>query len=237
MNQEITIEVQFFLISILWGSLILLFYDVLRVIRRLIKHGAIILAFEDLIFWIAASLFIFTMIYEQNNGIIRGFSVLGMTIGLILYHFVFKDYLVNFITKCVRTLLFPFAVAVKAVRSFLKLLFSKGKMAVKFLIRQLKKILKSVKIAVNKRKQSMAAKRQKRLEKKAALRKPAKKVSSRKRNKKNPKDRGIEEDSQPARSSGEVMKKEQRIRLDTEHKLVPAHNHKPGIRLEPVKKP
>jgi spore cortex biosynthesis protein YabQ len=181
MNQAITVELQFFLISVLWGSIILFAYDGLRILHRLIKHGAIFLAAEDIIFWAAAGIFIYSMIYRQNSGIIRGFSVAGITIGMVLYHYIFKDILVNFIVKCIRILLRPFVLAMRAVKSFIRHLLLRGKRAVKFLIRQLKKSVKSVKISVRKKNQTLAAKRKLHLQKKASVKKSKKQAAESKR--------------------------------------------------------
>ena len=166
MNHAITIELQFFLISILWGGLLLLVYDGLRIIRRIIKHDSFFVAVEDLIFWVAASLFIFAMMYKENNGIIRGFSVMGMAIGMVLYHYIFSELLVNAITKFIRTLFRPFAIAFSWIKRFILYLSTIGKKIVKFILRRLKKWRKSVKIALNIRKQKKDIKQKKHLEKK-----------------------------------------------------------------------
>jgi hypothetical protein len=66
MNHAISVELQFFLISVLWGSILLLIYDLFRIFRRLVKHDTFFVALEDLIFWVAASLFIFAMMYRRT---------------------------------------------------------------------------------------------------------------------------------------------------------------------------
>ncbi len=98
MSDLITIEVQFFLISIVSGMIILVAYDILRIFRRIIRHHFTIVAVEDILFWIAAALFIFSVMYQQNNGIIRGFSVLGMCLGMLIYNIVFSRILVDAIS-------------------------------------------------------------------------------------------------------------------------------------------
>jgi spore cortex biosynthesis protein YabQ len=153
MNPAITIELQFFLLSILWGGLLLLAYDVLRIFRRLIKHGIILVAIEDLIFWLLASLFIFTMIFQKNNGIIRGFSIIGMLLGIILYHFSISEWLVNSITKLIQTLLSPIKAAIKQIIRFFRFLWTLGKKEINNLLYRLKKIKKSVKITLKTKKQ------------------------------------------------------------------------------------
>lgn len=166
MNHAISFELQFFLISVLWGAILLLVYDILRIFRRLIKHDSFFVAFEDLIFWVCASLFIFVMMYKENNGIIRGFSVMGMAIGMILYYYLLSDFLVNMITKLIRTLISPFVFAIKKIIQFIKMIVSRCKKVSNFIIRALKKWIKSVRIALNKRRVASAAKKQKHIEKK-----------------------------------------------------------------------
>ncbi|MBP1753801.1 MAG: hypothetical protein H6Q59_199 [Firmicutes bacterium] len=152
MNPSITIELQFFLISVLWGGILLVVYDALRIIRRLIRHGAFLIAIEDLIYWLAASLFIFAMIFQKNNGIIRGFSVIGMLLGSILYHFAVSEELVKIVTKLIRTLLSPIKAAFVQVGHFLKLITNTGRKIINNLLFRLKKPIKSVKITLKTRK-------------------------------------------------------------------------------------
>ncbi len=153
MNPAITIELQFFLISILWGAILLLAYDILRIFRRLIKHGAFLVAVEDLIFWVVASLFIFIMIFHKNDGIIRGFSIIGMLLGIILYHFSISEGLVKCITKLIQTLLSPFTAAIKQVIRGFRSLWGSVRKGINSLLLRLKKNKKSGKIALKAKKQ------------------------------------------------------------------------------------
>lgn len=149
MNPAITIELQFFLISILCGGIILLIYDVLRIIRRLVRHDSFFVAVEDLFFWVATSLFIFAMMYKQNNGIIRGFSIMGMLIGMILYHSIISETLVSIITKFIRILLQPLVLVFRFVKRVILRIAKIGKMGIIYLLNQLKKWRKSVRITLN----------------------------------------------------------------------------------------
>lgn len=170
MNDAITVELQFFLISILWGVIILLVYDILRIIRRLIPHNGIILALEDILFWVLASLFIFAMIYKVNNGTIRGFSVMGMGIGMTLYHFIFSELLVKWVTKALHLLLRPVRCLINRIKRILLFVMSKMKNYISRILFRLKKIEKSVRITLTKKQQIRMAKRNKRREIKAAKR-------------------------------------------------------------------
>lgn len=167
MNHAITIELQFFLISILWGAMVLLGYDVLRIIRRLIKHNGFFMAVEDLLFWVITSVFIFAMIYRENNGIIRGFSVMGMAIGMVLYHYILSDMIVSLITKFIFTLLRPLRFVLKKIKQFIRFLTTRGRKLASFIFIRLKKLHKSVRIALNSRRQKRNEKKKKRRDKKA----------------------------------------------------------------------
>lgn len=161
MNQAISVELKLFLISVLSGGILLLVYDLLRIIRRLIKQDSFLVALEDLFFWVGASLFIFAMMYRENNGVIRGFIILGMAIGMILYHNMFGDFFVDLIVKLIRTLISPFVFALKKIKQFILYIWNKGVKVMNFILRQLKKRTKSVKIALDKRKLASSSKKQK----------------------------------------------------------------------------
>lgn len=167
MNHAITIELKFFLISILWGAIVLLAYDGLRIFRRLIKHNGFFLAVEDLLFWVITSVFIFAMIYQVNNGVIRGFSVMGMAIGMVLYHYILSDIIVSLITKLIFTLLRPLRFILKKIKQFLHFLMGRGRKIAGFFITRLKKLHKSVRIALNRKRQKRNEKKKKRREQKA----------------------------------------------------------------------
>jgi spore cortex biosynthesis protein YabQ len=167
MNHAIATELQFFLISILWGVIILFVYDFLRIFHRIIKHNTIILALEDIIFWVVASVFIFAMIYNSNNGIIRGFSVIGVSLGMVFYHYTISNFIVNSITKLIKLLLTPFTMAIKMVKRFYCRVRSRIRKIRNFIFKRLKKQLDSFKITVNTKKQKRAAKRKQLLEQKA----------------------------------------------------------------------
>lgn len=169
MNGAITVELRFFLISILWGVIILLVYDGLRILRRLIPHNSFFLALEDLIFWVLTSLFIFAMIYTMNNGTIRGFSVMGMAIGMILYHYIFSEFVVKWVTKAILLLLSPIRFAIDKIRKLLTFVLSKLKRIINYFQNRLKKYAKSVKITYSKvnhkRKSKQAIRKEKRIAK------------------------------------------------------------------------
>lgn len=207
MNHDIFIQMQFFMISILWGAIILLAYDVLRILRRLIKHNNIILAIQDLIFWIVASVFIFAMIYKENDGIIRGFAVMGVTIGMVLYHFIVSTFLVNTITKLIQLLLSPFVFVINSIKRFFRFVILKGKKAANFIIIRLKKQMKSYKIRMDAKRQAVSAKKREKSEQKALVKQKQKEQILAKRQKE--KEKQLKEKEKQLREKEKQQKEKQ----------------------------
>lgn len=160
MNGAIWNELNFFGISVLWGMLILILYDFLRIERRLISHNEFFIAVEDLIYWVVASLLIFHMMYKLNDGIIRGFSILAMLLGMLIYHYSISYYFVKLTTgffikiekviaAFINFLLMPFKFLFKGIKKVITIVINFIKKLTKILRKLLKKLRKTSRITVN----------------------------------------------------------------------------------------
>jgi spore cortex biosynthesis protein YabQ len=165
MNKAIFLELRFFGTSVMWGALLLVFYDVLRIIRRILAHNGFFIAFEDLLYWVTSSLLIFRMMYQQNNGVIRGFAILAMLLGMLIYHSLLSEVLVDFISGSINkvfgligkflALIFkPVIYLFHKIKRIFVWIFNKFKKFNHFLLKSLKKNLKSGKIAVSEKEKS-----------------------------------------------------------------------------------
>lgn len=92
-------EVWLFSLSILYGVIILLFYDCFRILRRLIPHNGVAIAIQDLFFWIVTGFSIFALLYRYNNGSIRGYCILGMGLGMLFYSIAISPFFVKISVK------------------------------------------------------------------------------------------------------------------------------------------
>ena len=77
MSREIVQELTFFTHSVLMGLVITFVYDWIRVLRRLFRHGTVLMSVEDLLFWLICGIGVFYMLYRENNGTLRWFAVLA----------------------------------------------------------------------------------------------------------------------------------------------------------------
>ena len=98
MSQRIWKELDFLLHTFLLGIMITVLYDTLRIIRRIIKHGNIWIALEDMGFWIVCSVSIFGLLMEENNGVLRWFAVIGSLLGMIVYKATISRFYVTYTT-------------------------------------------------------------------------------------------------------------------------------------------
>ena len=108
------------------GIVVAFIYDLFRIKRKVVKSNVIIIALEDLIYWIIASIVLFLSIYASNDGELRGFAVIGFFSGALLY-FLLLSRTVTFIlikilkaiknalTKVFYIVLYPFKTAIKSL--------------------------------------------------------------------------------------------------------------------------
>lgn len=85
MSAEIMGELDFLLRSMLLGVMITFLYDVIRIFRRVVRHGAFLVSMEDLAYWVLVSCSVFYLLYRENNGILRWFVVMGAAAGMLFY--------------------------------------------------------------------------------------------------------------------------------------------------------
>ena len=130
MSVLITWEWEFLLISTMWGMVLAVGYDLIRVVRRVIAHRQIMwLAAEDIVFWNVCGFVIFHVTFMINDGVIRSFSIAGFVTGAVMEQYAFSRILVEGLSRIVKLLL-------------------KG---MSYLIKPLKIVVKSVKIQISKK--------------------------------------------------------------------------------------
>ena len=151
MNQELL----FFFKSILTGVFIVFIYDILRICRRIIKHGNIAIALEDLTYWLGIGFLVFIVMYRENNGEIRGYAIIGIGLGMIVYSGSFSKLLVeysskiiNFILKITRRFIYIILTPIRFIAKKISVKTKKGK---KVILKRLKKYLKEVRIVIGKK--------------------------------------------------------------------------------------
>ena len=84
MSMQIRFEAWLLLLSLLVGCWLMLVYDLLRVLRLMIKHSSFVMGIEDFFYWIYAGTATFMLLYEQNDGGLRLYAIVGVLVGMSL---------------------------------------------------------------------------------------------------------------------------------------------------------
>lgn len=90
-SEVITQETAVFLLSALHGILVAALYDLIRALRRVFLHGTGMIALEDLLFWLTAGFWTFCFLFQNTDGVIRGYIAAGFLLGAVLYHVTISD--------------------------------------------------------------------------------------------------------------------------------------------------
>ncbi len=102
MSSVIRQETAVFLFFTLHGALLTMSYDVLRALRRSARHSLLLLSLEDFLFWMAAGFQTFYLAFRESDGAIRGYAVVGMLLGSVLYHVTLSPVIVKLLSALFR---------------------------------------------------------------------------------------------------------------------------------------
>lgn len=138
MSTLITWEWGFLLTSMMWGMILALIYDFIRIFRRIAVHKGIILIFaEDIVFWMCCGFVIFYVTFLINDGIVRSFSLIGFGAGAVIYRYATKGWFVENVSRAINFILKPLKILIKYIRirigkclCGLKRLYSKTKVRI-----------------------------------------------------------------------------------------------------------
>ena len=134
-SEGIFTEAVFLGISVLVGMGLFLLYDIFRIFRRIVPHGAIWIGVEDFCYWLLCTAAVFLMLYQENDVIF----------GMILYFFLLSRFVVE-INVCILKKILGIA---GRITGFVTKPFRKiGRKIISFLCKQLKKWIKMIKMSL-----------------------------------------------------------------------------------------
>lgn len=104
MSQVILEELRAAVVAFFSGAFITIVYDMIRIFRRLISHGNFLIGVEDFLFWIWTAVWSFSVLYRENDGNLRMYTLLFMAVGMVIYHKTLSAPLVGFFGKAIKKL-------------------------------------------------------------------------------------------------------------------------------------
>lgn len=120
-------QINLFLIFICNGLIIGILFDFFRILRKSFKTSDFVTYIEDFIFWILTGILILYSIFVFNQGEIRLFMFIGITLGIIAYMVLLSSYFIkinvtiitffkNIISKIIKTIMIPFKYIFKLIK-------------------------------------------------------------------------------------------------------------------------
>lgn len=106
-------EMQFAAVTITLGIFLSVCYDLIRIFRRVISHGTLWIALEDILFWACCGLIVFVVSFWENDGNLRWYTVAGVAFGAYLYHETVSAYLVRYLSRAIN---FPLNILKKELK-------------------------------------------------------------------------------------------------------------------------
>lgn len=94
-----------FLYTVLFGILFAVVYDTLRAVRRAVPHALFIIQLEDIIFGLGVGAASYWLMFSSNYGEIRGFCLLGLGLGALVYGCTLGRFFVKGLSVLLRTLI------------------------------------------------------------------------------------------------------------------------------------
>ena len=88
--------------AFLAGVFLAVCYDVLRIFRNIADHSTFWIGAEDILYWCASGIYLFELIYQENDGMIRLYVLFFSGAGALLYHAGPSMILVKYISAILR---------------------------------------------------------------------------------------------------------------------------------------
>ena len=99
MSPYLTLEVRLVGMSTVLGFILMASYDFLRLFRFFVPHGRLWTGIEDFFYWIYAGTATFMLLYEQNDGGLRLYAIVGVLVGMALYDRIVSRFLFAVLKK------------------------------------------------------------------------------------------------------------------------------------------
>ncbi len=137
-------QVYIFMYAILAGAIAAFLYDLLRIKRRAIKTGVILVSLEDILFWLVAAVLLFITVYNSNSGEMRGFIFIGNVIGVVLYETLLSNIIIKSSMMIINLIKRVFKFLWKVLSYPFKLAYKIIKIPISFIFRLLYKLFRLI---------------------------------------------------------------------------------------------
>lgn len=104
MEENIQVQIYIFLFTLYGGLIIGILYDIIDILLHNKHSKTKGRGKTDILFWLLAIIVVLAILFYSNNGVIRIYTLLGFTIGWLLYFWLlskFTQRVIRFILLCI----------------------------------------------------------------------------------------------------------------------------------------
>lgn len=101
MNQIISSQARLFITSVQIGIMMGIVFDLIRIVRKIVRHPSFFVQLEDMLYWIFCGFTGFYMLYICNYADIRPYIFIGIILGALLYFLTFSIVFMKIMTQVI----------------------------------------------------------------------------------------------------------------------------------------
>lgn len=131
MENTIFSQMYSFLIYIISGMIIGIFFDIFRILRKTFHTSDVITSIEDIIFWIITGIFLLYILFQISDGEIRIYNIAGLIIGSIIYMLTISKFFIKinvFIVSTIKNIVYKlskiFIIPIKIFFNIIKKIYT-----------------------------------------------------------------------------------------------------------------
>ena len=121
LQQSISSKIFIFLFSLILGLVLVIIYDVFRIVRMIINSKNVAVFIQDVLYFIISGIITFIFVLGVNSGDSRFYILAGEGIGWIIYHITLGEIIYKYSSKIVSSI----KSKIRALREKFFLKFSK----------------------------------------------------------------------------------------------------------------
>lgn len=127
MSSHINEEVMLLLVSLYGGIVLIVTYDIIKILRRVFKASNLRVLIEDIIFWTVAAVYIFNIFLKYNYGTPRYFAIMAVLGAMCLFEALIGRRLTDKISSITGKILETLSKPLKKVLNVFKLKLTRHK--------------------------------------------------------------------------------------------------------------
>ncbi len=102
MSPNIQMEARLLLLGMAAGAGLMALYDVLRLLRLMLRHSWLLVGLEDLFYWIFAGFAVFYLLYRENDGGLRFYVIGAVFLTMVAYDRICSSFFLKLLKKAGR---------------------------------------------------------------------------------------------------------------------------------------